>query len=123
MGNELLGLIPLLEVKSCERSIAFCRLLGFEVVTSEERDGSISWASLKAGDASLMLGRYEQLDPSQGQHAIMCLAVADVGAFRERLTSLNIRASELEYPDYAPHGQFSVCDENGYLFLISQGAG
>src|SRR4051794_16561878 len=60
------GLVPMIPVADLERSIAFYRLLGFEVGNRVPQQGSIQWAWLYAPNApdwrrgpNLMLNRSE----------------------------------------------------------------
>ena len=60
------GLIPFVHVVDLERSIAFYRLLGFEVVNAYERGGRRVWAMLRRDGAQLMLAAASgPIDPAQ----------------------------------------------------------
>jgi hypothetical protein len=120
MADDLLALVPMLEVLSCERAIAFYALLGFEVANSSTKNGEVVWALLTGGGASLMVAKYDKLDPTRGQHAVMYIYVADLPMFHARLSSQGVPVKAIEFPEYNPAGEVSLCDENGYLVRLAQ---
>ncbi len=65
---NLATVMPALTVGDLEASIAFyCDILGFEVDERHEQDGKVVYASVCAGDVSLVLG---QDDWAQGRDRV-----------------------------------------------------
>jgi catechol 2,3-dioxygenase-like lactoylglutathione lyase family enzyme len=110
-----------------ERSIAFYRLLGFEVGNRVPPAGPIDWAWLyqpgaanwKHG-ANLMLARSERAVQAEGQDVVFYLYASDLQAIRHRLIAEGVKVSEIRYPDYLPEGEFRTADPDGYCLMVAQ---
>ena len=57
---------------------------------------------------------------TRGQHAVMYIYVADLPMFHARLSSQGVPVKAIEFPEYNPAGEVSLCDENGYLVRLAQ---
>jgi catechol 2,3-dioxygenase-like lactoylglutathione lyase family enzyme len=114
-------LIPMAHVENVPASIAFYRRLGFEVentfTPSEQKDPS--WASLRSDRAQLMLARADEpVIPAQ-QAVLFYSYCDDVPALRELLMAEGIEAGPIQYPFYAPRGEFRIQDPDGYVIMVT----
>ena len=108
-------------VKSIPTSIVFYRRLGFEVENTftppEQKEPS--WANLSSGRAQLMLSRADEpVIPSQ-QAVLFYSYCDDVPALREYLIAEGIEAGPIQYPFYAPRGEFRIQDPDGYVIMVT----
>ena len=123
------GLVPMIHVAEMERSIAFYRLLGFEVGNYVPREGPMHWAWLYAPKAAdwrrgpnLMLTRSARPVDAGAQDVLFYLYAADLKSLRNALLAKGVNAGEIDYPDYLPNGEFRVQDPDGYTLMIAQAA-
>ena len=116
------SLVPLAHVRSVSESIAFYRKLGFEVGNSFSPQGAAgpTWAWLESeGGAKLMLGLADEPLIAGQQAVLFYLYCDDVPATRSRLQKAGVAVGSIEYPFYAPRGEFRVHDSDGYVLMIS----
>jgi catechol 2,3-dioxygenase-like lactoylglutathione lyase family enzyme len=121
------GLVPMAHVLDMERSVAFYRLLGFEIGNYVPREGPMHWVWLYSPQApdwkrgpNLMLTRSLCAIDVEAQEVLFYLYVSDLPALRARMLAAGISASEISYPDYLPEGEFRVADPDGYTLMIAQ---
>jgi len=113
-------LIPLLNVESVIRSIAFYRdHLGFEVLHEWEDGGRVRWAWLEHGGVKLMLNEPDEA-PSRARRkrgpysdAVFYFHVPDVDALHERLKAADLALGELKDESYG-FREFYLRDPDGY---------
>jgi predicted enzyme related to lactoylglutathione lyase len=109
-------------VRSVPASIAFYRRFGFEIENTftppEQKEPS--WANLLSDRAQLMVARADEpVIPSQ-QAVLFYLYCDDVSALREYLIAEGIEAGPIQYPFYAPGGEFRIQDPDGYVIMVTQ---
>jgi hypothetical protein len=121
------GLVPMIQVQEMDRSIAFYRLLGFEVGNYVPREGPVHWAWLyspAAGDwkrgPNLMLTRSECAVDADAQEVLFYLYATDLPVTRAMLLEHGFRVSEITYPEYLPEGECRASDPDGYTLMIAQ---
>jgi predicted enzyme related to lactoylglutathione lyase len=115
------SLVPLAHVASVSDSIAFYRKLGFEVRNTFAPDGRTepTWALLETGEARLMLALASEPVVANQQAVLFYLYCDDVGATRAALRHSGVDVGPIEYPFYAPRGEFRVGDPDGYVLMIT----
>jgi hypothetical protein len=115
------SLVPMAHVKSVPRSVEFYEKLGFAVRNTFVPDGRSepSWAWIQAGGAHLMLTRADEPIDAEQQAVLFYLYCGDVPAFRSVLQERGIEVGEIEYPFYAPRGEFRVADPDGFVLLVT----
>lgn len=125
----LSGLVPMIHVADIERSVAFYRLLGFEIGNYVPRVGPMHWVWLYAPAVAdwkrgpnLMLTRSECAVDGAASEVLFYMYAADLAALRDTLLSNGVAASEITHPDYLPQGEFRVSDPDGYTLMIAQSA-
>jgi catechol 2,3-dioxygenase-like lactoylglutathione lyase family enzyme len=125
----LTGLVPMAHVENLERSIAFYRLLGFDVGNFVPPSGPMQWAWLyvpKAADwkrgPNLMVTRSDCALDSREHTVLFYLYATDLTAVRTMLLAHGVAAGEIAHPDYLPNGEFQVTDPDGYTLMIAQAA-
>jgi hypothetical protein len=120
MSNALRSLVPLAHVASVRQSIAFYSKLGFEVGNTHTPDGQEEpvWAWLRSGGAHLMVSKREA-GGSHAQSVLFYVYVDDVKGFREGLVHAGVDVGPIEYPFWAPGGEFRVEDPDGYVLMIT----
>ena len=121
------GLVPMIHVGDVERSIEFYRLLGFEVGNKVPPVGPLHWAWLYAPKVAewrhgpnLMLTRTACPIESEAQQVLFYLYATHLASIRDELVREGLKASEIEYPEYLPQGEFKIQDPDGYCLMIAQ---
>jgi catechol 2,3-dioxygenase-like lactoylglutathione lyase family enzyme len=111
----------MVHVKSVPRSIEFYERLGFTVKNTFVADGrsEASWAWLSAGGAHLMVTRADEPVDASQQAALFYLYCGDVPAFRAALQAHGVAVGEIQYPFYAPRGEFRVTDPDGFVLMVT----
>ena len=125
--EPITGIVPMIHVADPERSIAFYRLLGFEVGNRVPPVGKPHWAWLyqpnaanwKRG-ANLMIARSECAINAEGQAVLFYLYATDLVALRNRLLADGAKVSEISHPEYLPEGEFKMADPDGYCLMVAQ---
>lgn len=119
--NKVAVMVPMLNVKNVPRSIEFYTRLGFASQNTHQPEGEPEpvWAWLRCNGAQLMIARAsEPVDPA-AQAVLFYVYVPDVSAFREELAGKGLEPGEIQYPFYAPRGEFRLTDPDGYTLMIS----
>ena len=108
-------------VKSVPRSIEFYERLGFTVRNTFVPDGrsEASWAWLQAGGAHLMVTRADEPVEASQQAVLFYLYCEDLPAYRAALQAQGIEVGEIQYPFYAPRGEFRVTDPDGFVLMVT----
>ncbi len=108
-------------VASVPRSIAFYAKLGFEIGGSHTPEGwdEPSWAWLTSARADLMVARAsEPVVPAQ-QAILFYTYCPDVPAMRAHLQAQGVAVGEIEFPFWAPKGEFRITDPDGYVVMVT----
>ena len=122
------GLVPMVYVADIERSVAFYRLLGFEVGNSvPPGTGRKEWVWLYAPGApdwkrgpNLMLTRRVTAAGEGG--FLLYLYAADLPALHARMIAEGLNPGEISHPDYLPDGEFKVADPDRHTLMVAQSA-
>jgi catechol 2,3-dioxygenase-like lactoylglutathione lyase family enzyme len=113
-------LVPMASVADVERSIAFYQRLGFDELNRNTPQGwtKPSWAWLQCGHSHIMVSQADEpVVPSQ-QAVLFYLYCKDVSIYHGELREAGIAVGEIEYPFFAPKGQFSISDPDGYCLMV-----
>jgi catechol 2,3-dioxygenase-like lactoylglutathione lyase family enzyme len=117
--QPLAALTPMANVADVELSISWYTKLGFVVEHTLTLPGKpMHWAHLRSGGAELMLTRSSRPMNPGAQDVLFYLYANGVAGYRESLLAQGLRPSELSYPPYAIHGEFSITDPDGYCVLV-----
>jgi len=123
------ALVPMVHVREIDPSVAFYRLLGFEIGNYVPPVGPMTWVWLYAPKApdwkrgpNLMLTQSSRAIDADAQDVLFYLYAADLPALRERLLAAGVTAGEVSYPEYLPAGEFRLTDPDGYTLMIAQAA-
>jgi catechol 2,3-dioxygenase-like lactoylglutathione lyase family enzyme len=123
------GLVPMVHVLDVERSVAFYRLLGFEVGNRVPAMGPMHWAWLYAPMArdwkrgpNIMLTRSECAIDAGAQQVLFYLYASDLKSLHAALLAKGLAAGDISYPEYLPAGEFRIADPDGYTLMIAQSA-
>jgi hypothetical protein len=111
----------MLHVASVPRSIEFYGRLGFQVgnTFTPSDQSEPAWAWLHSGGAHLMVTRAGEPVDARAQAVIFYTYCEDVAAFQEALRAAAVEVGEIEYPFYAPRGEFRVRDPDGYCLMVT----
>jgi hypothetical protein len=114
------SLIPMAHVASVPGSITFYEKLGFEVRNTFVPAGESEpvWAYLVSDRAQLMVARADGPVDAEQQAVLFYLYCDDVAATRAELEKAGIAVGAIQYPFYAPRGEFRVTDADGYSLMI-----
>ena len=115
------SLVPMAYVGSIGDSIAFYRKLGFEVRNTFVPEGGTdpTWAWLQSDGANLMLGLATAPVVAGEQAVLFYLYCDDVAATRAALEEAGVTVGPIQYPFYAPRGEFRVSDPDGYVLMVT----
>ena len=121
MSNHVRTLVPMAFVKSVPASILFYGRLGFQVENTFMAAGheETSWAWLQSDRAQIMLARASDPVVASQQSVLFYLYCDDVRALRDRLMAEGIEAGAIQYPFYAPRGEFRIQDPDGYVLMVT----
>ena len=117
------SLVPMAHVRSLPDSIAFYRELGSEVRNTfvPESRADPTWAWLESqGGAQLMLALADEPVIAAQQAVLFYLYCNSVPSTRARLEESGVPIGPVQYPFYAPLGEFRVHDRDGYVLMIMQ---
>ncbi len=121
MTVTIRSLVPMAHVRSIARSVAFYDRLGFRVENSftppDEREPS--WVNLESGEARLMLTRADAPVAGSQQAVLFYSYFDDTAIARERLVAAGVEAGPIEFPFYAPRGEFRIHDPDGYVLMVT----
>jgi len=117
-------LVPLLNVSSVERAIAFYEELGFEVDQKMETEGATTWANLRhAGGGGLMLNAKDIISPEERQSrphyadTVFYLTFPSAREMHGRLKSRGVEVTDVVKQPYGIE-EFYVRDPDGYEIAI-----
>jgi len=119
--TTLNSLVPLAHVRSVPTSIEFYTMLGFTVENTHTPEGGAEpvWAWLVAGGAHLMIARTRAPIEADEPRVLFYLYTNDVGAFRAQVVAAGVECGVVEYPFWAPRGEFRVVDPDGYVLMVT----
>ena len=115
------ALVPMAFVAEIARSIDYYGKLGFEVQGTNTPPGEteLSWASLTAGGAQLMVARASYpVDPA-AQAVLFYIYCEDVAAMHSSLAAAGLHPGAITRPFYNPGGEFRLTDPDGYVILVT----
>jgi len=114
------SLVPMAHVQSVAESIAFYQTLGFEVRNTfvPESRADPTWAWIQTDEAQLMLALASEPVVADQQAVLFYLYCDDVPATRSQLQEDGVPVGAIEYPFYAPRGEFRVHDPDGYVLMF-----
>jgi uncharacterized glyoxalase superfamily protein PhnB len=125
LSSKLKDLIPMLMCHDVQRSIAFYReTLGFEVVDRMDDAGRSGWASLRNGQARIMLASPKNVHEApriNGRHtqAVHYFYPEDVAALHESLVAAGRRVTDLSVRSYGMK-EFELVDPDGHVLVFGQ---
>jgi hypothetical protein len=121
MDARIRSLVPMAHVASVSDSVAFYRKLGFEVGNTFVPKGHTepTWAWLKSDRANLMLALAGEPVVAAQQAVLFYLYCDDVAGTRAALQQAGVDVGPIEYPFYAPRGEFRVQDLDRYVLMIT----
>jgi len=115
------SLVPLAHVRSVPASIAFYEKIGFTLgnTFTPPDESEPVWAWMQSGNAQFMVAKAEEAVVPSQQAVLFYLYVYDVAAKHAELRDGGITGGDIQYPFYAPRGEFRVTDPDGYLLMIT----
>ena len=121
MLHPIRALVPMAFVKSVPASIAFYGLLGLEVENTFSQPGhdELTWAWLQSARAQIMLAKANEPVVASQQSVLFYVYCDDVPGLREELMAGGVEAGAIQYPFYAPKGEFRIQDPDGYVVMVT----
>jgi catechol 2,3-dioxygenase-like lactoylglutathione lyase family enzyme len=118
--SELAGYFtPMLHVGEVERSIAFYRLLGFELIDEEGVPGCpLGWARMHCEGGAVMFLRAEFPFDVTREALLFYLYAPDLPALREHLVANGVTVTPITHPEYMPSGEMNLFDPDGYRIAV-----
>lgn len=121
------ALIAYAHVADVHRSADFYRLLGLEVESSHEVEGTLVWALLVgAGErpgqtgARLMLAQASGPVDAAAQAVLFYCWAPDVQGLHDELAAAGVHVGDIAHPFYMPAGELRIEDPDGYVVLVGQ---
>jgi hypothetical protein len=117
---DLKRLVPMVEVENVTRSAAFYAKLGFEIGNTFVPSGAAepSWAWLRNGEVDLMVTS-GGAPASASRPVLFYLYCPDVAEARKSLEAVGVECGPVQFPFYAPRGEFEVRDPDGYSLMVT----
>lgn len=111
----------MIHVADVLRSINFYKNLGFKVGNDFKPDDAAAptWVWLHCDAAQLMVTKAGAPVVPEQQAVLFYLYCEDVKDARTVLVQHGIKAGPIEYPFYAPRGEFRLVDPDGYCLMVS----
>ncbi len=100
-----------------DRSIAFYRLLGFDLIDTEGEP--MGWARMHCEGGALMFLKAEHPEVSHKHGVLFYMYTPDLPAFREHLLANGVSVPQISYPDYSAGGELCFKDPDGYVVIVS----
>ncbi|MEA2326637.1 MAG: hypothetical protein QOE68_1596 [Thermoanaerobaculia bacterium] len=121
MAHLIRALVPFVHVRSVPESISFYEKLGMTIGNTfvPPEASEPVWAWLQSGIAQVMLAKESEPVVASQQTVLFYLYVEDVAAKREELRDGGVPVGDIQYPFYAPRGEFRITDPDGYVLMIS----
>lgn len=115
------SLVPMAHVADVARSVAFYRLLGFEVEGSFTPPGEAGpvWVSMVSEGARIMLARADAPVRAEEQAVLFYVYCADVAAMHAQAEQAGLRPGPMGRPFYNPDGEFRLVDPDGYVVMAA----
>jgi len=129
LPGRVTAMVAMIHVTDVERSVAFYRLLGFQVGNRVPPTGPMGWAWLYSPEApdwkrgpNVMLTCAECPIDADAQQVLFYLYAHDLQLLRTTLLAEGLTVSEITHPEYLPNGECQVKDPDGYTLMIAQSA-
>ncbi|MCI0411262.1 VOC family protein [bacterium] len=117
----LRAVVAMAHVKSVPASIEFYKKLGFDVgnTFSPDDQDELTWAWLTSGRAQFMVTKASEPVIASQQAVLFYVYCDDVLAKRAELEQAELSPGVVQYPFYAPRGEFRIQDPDGYVLMIT----
>ena len=112
-------LIPLVHVEDVERSLAFYRALGFEVLETYEREGWVLWASMARDGARITFSLAGEPVHAHAPTVLLYLHVEDLDALHASLTASGARPGAIVDGSPGPPREFRLEDPDGHVLMVA----
>jgi uncharacterized glyoxalase superfamily protein PhnB len=121
------SLSPNIFVEDMQKTIAFYKVLGFEVVlTVPEMGTDLVWAMLQNGGVTMMFQTFESLENelpkilrTNGASQLLYIKLKNIHAFFDGLKDMVTILKPLETTFYGAI-EFSIVDNNGYVLTFAE---
>lgn len=111
-----MDIVPMQPVQHLPRSVAFYEALGFSV---EIRNDDWGWASLRFGNARVMLDQSINPPPGSQRTAVLYLYPDDIAAYHAELRARGLDVPDLHVTFYGMT-EFRIDDPDGNRLWIGQ---
>ncbi len=120
------SLAPNVFVTDINATIAFYKLLGFEVTMSVPETGNFVWVMMKCGNVTAMFQTYSSLENdlpeihrNDGGSLLFYISLKNIKALFEKLNGKVKILKGLEKTFYGAT-EFSILDNNGYVLTFAE---
>lgn len=120
MPRAVNALVPFVHVGDVSRSVAFYRLLGFEVADEHRPGDRLLWAWLASSDADLMLAEADEPVDPRRQAVLFYLYCADLAGLRAHLRGHGLRPGPIVNGTPGPRREMRLTDPDGYCLIVAQ---
>jgi uncharacterized glyoxalase superfamily protein PhnB len=117
---------PNIFVRDMNQTIAFYKILGFEVTATVPETGDFIWAMMKNGNVTFMFQTFSSIGDSlpdisrtDGGSLLLYIQVKNIRALFESVKDKVTLVSKLEKAFYGAT-EFSIKDNNGYVLTFAE---
>jgi uncharacterized glyoxalase superfamily protein PhnB len=117
---------PNIFVKDMQQTIAFYKLLGFELTATVPEQGDYTWAMMKSGNVVFMFqtfkslaGELTEISRQDGGSLLFYIGIKNIRTFFENIKD-NVKVVKgLEKAFYGAT-EFSILDNNNYILTFAE---
>ena len=120
------SLSPNIFVKDINQTIAFYKILGFELISTVPETSDYIWAMMKNGNVTFMFQTFSSIDGilpdisrNDGGSLLLYIQVKSIRIFFEKIKDKVKLINGLEKTFYGAT-EFSIRDNNGYVLTFAE---
>jgi uncharacterized glyoxalase superfamily protein PhnB len=117
---------PNIFVKEMQQTIAFYKLLGFELMATVPEQGDYTWAMMKSGNVVFMFQTFKSLarelpeiSRQDGGSLLFYIGIKNIRTFYENIKDNVKVVKRLEKAFYGAT-EFSILDNNNYILTFAE---
>jgi uncharacterized glyoxalase superfamily protein PhnB len=117
---------PNIFVKDIQQTIAFYKLLGFELIATVPEQGDYTWAMMKSGNVVFMFQTFKSLaeelpaiSRQDGGSLLFYIGVKNIRTFFENIKD-NVKVVKGMEKAFYGATEFSIIDNNNYILTFAE---
>ena len=117
---------PNIFVKDIQQTIAFYKLLGFELIATVPEQGDYTWAMMKSGNVVFMFQTFKSLaeelpaiSRQDGGSLLFYIGIKNIRTFFENIKD-NVKVVKGMEKAFYGATEFSIIDNNNYILTFAE---